>query len=47
MHQVLLERKYTNQLKFRTTLINLPDQFRARLLRFLGTIKITTPSATA
>lgn len=42
MHQVLLEQKYKHGMKYRTTPIRLPEDFRAHLLRFLGTIKITT-----
>jgi len=42
MHEVLLEQKYKNGIKYRTTPITLPEDFRAHMLRFLGTIKITS-----
>jgi hypothetical protein len=46
MHQVLLEQKYKNGVKYRTTPISLPEDFRAHMLRFLGTIKITSRTNT-
>lgn len=42
MHEVLLEQKYKQGIKYRTTPIRLPKDFRAHLLRFLSTIKITS-----
>jgi len=46
MHQVLLEQKYKNGVKYRSTPISLPEDFRAHMLRFLGTIKITSRANT-
>lgn len=42
MHQVLLEQKYRRGIKYRTTSLSLPEDFRAHMLGFLGTIKITS-----
>ncbi len=46
MHQVLLEQKYRRGIKYRTTSLSLPEDFRAHMLRFLGTIKITSRAST-
>ena len=42
MHQVLLEQKYKSGIKYRTTQITLPEDFRAHMLRFLSTVKFTS-----
>jgi hypothetical protein len=41
MHQRLLEEKYRRGLKYRTTLVSLPEAFRTHLLSALATITIT------
>lgn len=46
MHEVLLEQKYKNGIKYRTTPITLPKDFRAHMLRFLGSLKITSRAST-
>jgi hypothetical protein len=46
MHEVLLEQKYKHGIKYRTTWISLPEDFRAHLLRFLGSLKITSRAST-
>ncbi len=43
MQQVLVEEKYKRSLKYRATVITLPDDFRTQLLLFLGKIRITAP----
>jgi hypothetical protein len=40
MHQVLLEQKYKSAIKYRTTVIRLPEECRAHLLRVLDAIKV-------